>query len=93
MQAMFESCPFNGDISNWDVSNAMDMGSMFKNSVFNGDISKWTFTPFIKSMSGMFASSKFNGDISKWVMSSYSDKHGMFYECPIPEENKPKFED
>ena len=32
---------FNGDISQWDVSNVKDMTEMFYHSKFNGDISKW----------------------------------------------------
>lgn len=32
---------FNGDISQWDVSNVKDMFRMFCGSKFNGDISKW----------------------------------------------------
>ena len=31
----------NGDISNWDVSNVVDMSRMFRDSEFNGDISNW----------------------------------------------------
>jgi len=36
---MFEDSKFNGDISQWDVSNVTNMCGMFSNSVFNGDIS------------------------------------------------------
>jgi surface protein len=32
---------FNGDISQWDVSNVTDMSFMFYRSNFTGDISKW----------------------------------------------------
>ena len=32
---------FNGDISQWDVSNVKDMSNMFFASDFKGDISKW----------------------------------------------------
>ena len=38
---MFSGSKFNGDISNWDVSNVTDMGYMFYESNFNGDISNW----------------------------------------------------
>lgn len=34
---------FNGDISEWDVSNGYNMSCMFYRSQFNGDISKWNF--------------------------------------------------
>ena len=32
---------FNGDMSNWDVSNVTDMSHMFAHSDFNGNISDW----------------------------------------------------
>lgn len=50
MSSMFRSSPFNGDISDWDVSNVTDMGDMFAtSSAFTGDISKWNFNPSCKS--------------------------------------------
>ena len=51
------------------------------------DVSKVT------SMSGLFRESQFNGDISKWDVSNVTDIEKIFDDCPIPEENKPKFED
>ena len=36
---------FNGDISNWDVSNVTEMKWIFSNSEFNGDISNWVNKP------------------------------------------------
>ena len=38
---MFYKSVFNGDISQWNVSNVTDMSSMFYKSAFNGDISNW----------------------------------------------------
>ena len=39
---MFAGAEFNGNISDWDVSNVTDMSGMFSNNkVFQGDISKW----------------------------------------------------
>ena len=38
---MFEKSKFNGNISKWNVSNVINMGSMFKNSKFNQDINNW----------------------------------------------------
>ena len=37
----FDFSEFNGDISNWDVSNVTNMQCTFFRSSFNGDISKW----------------------------------------------------
>ena len=41
MSDMFISSQFNGDISNWDVSNVEDMSGMLIGSKFSSDISKW----------------------------------------------------
>ena len=41
MSGMFYDSQFNGDISNWDVSNVTNMSEMFEYSQFNGDISNW----------------------------------------------------
>jgi surface protein len=66
---------------------------MFYGSEFNGDISKWDVGS-VKDMRSMFSKfSHFNGDISKWDVSNVTDMEYMFNSCPIPEENKPKFED
>jgi len=68
---------FNGDISEWDVSNVEDMYSMFKNSEFNGDISKWDVSN-CETLRDMFRDSKFNGDISKWDVSSVTNMSHIF---------------
>ena len=60
---------FNGDISQWNVSNVEDMDSMFYESEFNGDISSWNVSK-VKNMREMFRYSKFNGDISQWDVSN-----------------------
>ena len=52
---------FNGDISNWDMSNVENMYRMFGDSKFNGDISKWNVS-IVKDMNWMFNESQFNGD-------------------------------
>jgi len=39
MEDMFSYSEFNGDISQWNVSNVTSMSCMFLNSKFNGDIS------------------------------------------------------
>lgn len=54
---------FNGDISKWDVSNAVSMRGMFAWCNFNGDISKWDVSN-VADMCYMFQQSMFNGDIS-----------------------------
>jgi hypothetical protein len=39
MAGMFEHSKFDGDLSNWDVSNVTNMKEMFCESKFTGDIS------------------------------------------------------
>ena len=73
---------FNGDISEWDVSNVQNMVCMFANTQFNGDISKWDVSS-VEDMTGMFENSHFNGDISNWNVSnvvnmSYMFRHSKF---------------
>ena len=53
MSKLFSESQFNGDISNWDVSNVTNMGDMFSESQFNGDISIWDVSNVI-NMIGMF---------------------------------------
>ena len=60
---MFEGCFFNGDISQWNVSNLRDMRGMFQNSSFNGDISQWDVSNVL-SVERAFYSKAFLQDIS-----------------------------
>ena len=68
---------FNGDISQWNVSNVEKMEFMFAVSNFNGDISDWDVSK-VEDMYCMFNESKFNGDISGWDVSNVKDMNGMF---------------
>ena len=68
---------FDGDISNWDVSNVKNMEFMFGYSNFNGDISDWNVSNVTK-MFAMFAYSKFSGDISNWDVSNVTEMTSMF---------------
>ena len=88
----FMHSQFTSDISKWDVSNVTNMIGTFSLSQFTGDISTWDVSN-VTDMGGMFKESQFNGDISKWDVSNVTDIEKIFDDCPIPEENKPKFED
>ena len=78
---------FNGDVSEWDVSNVTNMSGLFKGSNFNGDISKWNVSnvnkdichmfSYSEDMSGWFKGSNFNGDISDWNVSNVTTMAGM----------------
>lgn len=63
---------FDGDISNWNVSNVIDMKYMFDDCQYtgkNGDISDCKVSK-VNDMEGMFADSKYNGDIFDWDVSN-----------------------
>ena len=78
MGIMFLESSFNGDISEWDVSNVSNMHRMFNLSAFNGDISNWDVTNVI-DMHFMFAeANNFSNDISNWNVSNVNDFSEMF---------------
>jgi len=89
---------FNGDISEWDVSNVENMCNMFAGSTFNGDISNWDVSK-VNDMRYMFWSCPFNQNISNWDVSNISlfdqaginRRAGIFLLCPIKDEYKPIF--
>ena len=92
MTELFYQSNYNGDISNWAVSNVETMESMFYESKFtgeNGDISDWDVSN-VKDMNYMFYSSSFNGDLSNWDVSKVINMDGIFYDSPI-EKNPPKW--
>ena len=92
MSNLFSGLDFNGDISNWDVSNVIKMRFMFAGcKSFNQDISNWDVSN-VTDMSYMFYRCKsFNQDISMWDVSNVTDMRYMFAKCPIKEKYKPKF--
>lgn len=65
MRGMFRYSEFNGDISDWDVSNVSDFSFMFEGSGFNGEVSKWNMSKAV-DLREMFCNTHFNGDLSKW---------------------------
>lgn len=71
MTAMFMgSTNFNSDISQWDVSNVVNMYYLFRGTAFNQDISGWDVSN-VRYMYGMFyEAADFNQDISGWDVSS-----------------------
>lgn len=79
---------FDGDISEWDVSNVTDMSDMFNGSDFDGDISKWDVSN-VKDMTDMFRSSKFSGDISGWNVDKVEYFFPMFRYSRLADDHKP----
>ena len=89
MSWIFAESKFNGDISNWNISNVNSMRGMFKDSQFNRDISRLDVSN-VRDMTGMFANSKFNQDISNWNIRKDCNVRLMFTVCHIRKEFKPK---
>ena len=68
MSCMFYRSSFNGDISDWNVSNVKNMKFMFSNSKFtgeNGDISNWNVSN-VKDTQFMFYGSSLEKNPPKW---------------------------
>ena len=75
--ATYDLHAFNGDISQWDVSNVTDMSFMFYHSNFTGDISRWGVSHII-NMKCMFRDGIWNGNISNWDVSNVTTMEQMF---------------
>lgn len=92
MYSLFEDIDFDGDISNWDVSNVKDMSYMFWRSNFTGKnspgIDKWNVLA-VEKMDSMFYESKFDQDISEWEIDPNCSTSAMFAHCPLS--NKHEF--
>lgn len=67
MRCMFACSKFNGNISEWDVSNVTDMRGMFAYSNFNGDISGWKDkVKKVKDMRWMFDGCPLENNPPEW---------------------------
>ena len=82
MSDLFRGLDFNGNISEWDVSNVENMYRMFYGcKSFNQDISGWDVSKVL-DMDSMFSGCKsFNQDISNWDVSKVKFMSAMFSEC------------
>lgn len=70
---------FNGDLSQWEVGNVVDMIGVFGGATnFNGDLSSWDVGN-VTIMTGMFReASSFNQDISNWNVLKVTHMDNMF---------------
>ena len=77
--AFFNAEVFNGDISDWDISNVTNLGSTFSGALaFNQDISTWN-TSSVTMMNTTFRyAAAFNQDISRWDTSKVTYINDMF---------------
>ena len=67
---------FDQDLSNWNVSNVINMESMFRGaSNFNQSLNNWDVSN-VTDMSGMFMNAEsYNQDLSSWDVSN-SHRYG-----------------
>ena len=78
MSYLFNYSDFNGDISEWDVSNVENMNNMFyDNKEFNQPLNDWDVSN-VKSMRSMFWGTNFNQPLNKWDVSNVENMEGMF---------------
>lgn len=83
LSKMFDGATnFDGNVTNWNVSNITDMSFMFQNCIsFNQNIGSWN-TSNVTNMSHMFRNAfSFNQDISNWDTASVEDMSNMFDGC------------
>jgi hypothetical protein len=91
---LFKYKKVSGDISKWNVRNAVNLSDMFAYSIFSDNhdnlLSLWNVENAI-DLSGMFRHSNFNGYINKWNISNALDVSDMFaytdYNKPLNEWN------
>ncbi len=80
MNQMFSGATaFNGDLSQWDVSNVQFMKEMFKEAtVFTSDLSQWDVSSVSNTISMFDNARAFNSDLSSWNTPSLEDMYYMF---------------
>ena len=85
MKYMFyDASSFDGDLSDWDVSNVRDMSGVFWGaSSFDGDLSGWDVSGVTNMKRMLSDASSFNGDISEWNVSKVSDMAAMFFGASV----------
>lgn len=75
----YNAIAFNGDLSQWEVGNVVDMLGVFSGATnFNGDLSNWDVGN-VTIMTGMFReASSFDQDISNWNVLNVTHMDSMF---------------
>ena len=92
MSQLFENTNFNGNISDWDVSNVKNMGFLFFGLLdFNGNVSNWDVSNVVDMRYMFYECLKFNQDISNWDVSNVKNMTNIFRGCQIEEKYKPNF--
>ncbi len=70
---------FNGDISNWNMNNAIDLSDMFRNNkMFNQNINNWKFRKLKNLHTTFLGATSFNQPLNKWNVSNVDNFTQMF---------------
>lgn len=78
------------DISNWDVSNVVNMCCMFYFcKSFNCNISKWDVSKLVNANYMFYECRKFDQNLSSWDF-KYKEYNKIFINCLIQDKFKPK---
>jgi surface protein len=79
---------FNQDISNWNISNVLNMSAMFYQATsFNQNISSWN-TSNVTNMYGMFyQATSFDQNLGNWNISKVTDMEYMFTDVTLSTAN------
>jgi surface protein len=95
MHNMFYAAPvFNGDLSGWNTSKVIDMGSMFyNNSAFvGGGLENWD-TANVSAMQKMFYGARaFSRDLSGWDVDAVTNHDNFSTNSGLTTEQLPKFQ-
>ncbi len=80
MSGVFAYTDFDGNITDWNVSNTTTMMNLFANNdKFNQDISNWKTSSLQNTQQMFLNASNFNQDISSWDLSNATNISYMFY--------------
>jgi surface protein len=80
---------FNGDISNWDVSNVEILSWTFHDAKsFNGDLSNWNTSSATEMVFLFYGASAFTGrGVENFKLTNVEDIHGCFYQATMFDAN------
>ena len=78
---------FNGDISNWDVSNVTDMNFIFRDSVFNQNISSWDVSNVTEMRALFYNSSVFDQNLGSWTIKQATNLTNFMYNVTLSTAN------
>ena len=83
LRHLFCDCrEFNGDLSQWDVSQVTNLDSTFAGcEKFNGDLSKWNVGNVTSMRYSFFGCDAFNANLSEWNVGRVVDMGDMLYGC------------